>query len=152
MHISGFLYRFWRFLSYEDATASQVYRIRTWGCYSYCPCRRPPPNLLAKFHLDRSSRLGASQTHTDRRPSSAAILGCAASKSSAAAFVAKFLVQPPPPKKNIRLSRISWLAAEIFHQPADSRKNRLRALHSSEFGHLVRFISTETSVRLRVGL
>ena len=58
-----------------------------------------PPNLHAKFHLDRSSRLGASQTHTDRRPSSADTLGCAASKSSAAAFVAKFLVQPPPPKK-----------------------------------------------------
>jgi len=40
---------------------------------------------------------------------------------SAAAFAAKFLVQPPP-KKNIRLSRIGRLAAEIFDQPADSRK------------------------------
>jgi len=111
-----------------------------------------PPNLHAKFHLDRSSRLGASQTHTDRRPSSALHRVARPQKVRRPPSSLSFLFSPRRRKKNIRLSRISRLAAEIFHQPADSRKNRLRALHSSEFGHLVRFISTETSVRLRVGL
>jgi len=43
------------------------------------------------------------------------------SKNSAAAFIAA-LFSRRRRKTNIRLSRISRLAAEIFGQPADSRK------------------------------
>ena len=67
------------------------------------------PNLHAKFHLYRSSRLAtmhARHRHiTYRRLSSAATLRCAPppKKNSAAAHSSpKFLVQPPLPKKNKR--------------------------------------------------
>jgi len=45
------------------------------------------------------------------------------SKNSAAAFIAALFSRRRRRRKtNIRLSRISRLAAEIFGQPADSRK------------------------------
>jgi len=93
----------------------------------------PPPIFMPNFISIGTAASSQCMCVTDTQPDGLAVplhYVARPQNKSAAAFADEFLAQPPPPpKKNIRLSWISRLAAEIFDQPADSRKKSVhRAL------------------------